>query len=162
MTDEQIDTMEAGQEMNRMVRRATGWPLASSGSEFIEPSTNLNQAMLAGQDCGLFDRCDVALTPLGCVVLYRATGERFAISQEPPVAICRAILKLLHREQAAMGQNVDAPRGNRAVQHKAAPPSKPKSPDIVVLREGQDPRRRDGDDSPGILGSLAGVVFGTH
>lgn len=102
LTDEQIDAMEAGPEMDRAVNEAAGIAVEN----WSVPSNDWTHAMFAAERFGLFEIVGGNGYVLDCV-----RGEwRVSCWASPaiptntpvpgPLAICRAILKLARKATA--------------------------------------------------------------
>lgn len=115
LTDEQIDAMEAGEEMDWAVAAVVGLrmiPMEEGPSEqhpypWISrrkvtrprPSKDWKDAMFAAERFGLFDvehRCELTCNH-GEWIVSSELREPVASSRSGPLVICRAILKLANR-----------------------------------------------------------------
>lgn len=108
MTDEQIDAMEAGLEMDCAVDEAVYGPDAV-GVPYRKPSTDWADAMFAAEHFGLFDTILdghgygllLRRSPDGWQVLhprfFDGRGDVLTMADTGPLAICRAILKLANQ-----------------------------------------------------------------
>lgn len=108
MTDAEIDALEAGRELDRLVALECGFTLVYDNGydgEFkaelwpeeprvFRPSSDWNDAMLAAEKAGLFD--EGFLEGYWSVKKwdsYDPVAIEIASHQSGPVAVCRAILK---------------------------------------------------------------------
>jgi hypothetical protein len=110
MTNDEIDKLEAGRELDRLVALNCGFTLVYDNGydgEFkaelwpeepkeFHPSTDWNDAMWAAEKIGLFGRLGNCLYQSvdGWMVLTENDADGpLSIHDSGPVAICRAILK---------------------------------------------------------------------
>lgn len=114
LTDDQIDAMEAGPEMDRLVGEAVEWSVVEEFERDISrrewawrPSKEWAPAMFAAERSGLFSRLNHILAQSEDAAIWivmplenmysggdTTIGHSIAHGDTGPLAICRGILKL--------------------------------------------------------------------
>lgn len=114
LTDEQIDAMEAGADMRRLVMSIIGETYSETAQKIgcgTYPDTDMNDAMKVAERFGLFEfsagMCELCRFQGKWRVCRNNRGMTPLVAEDryAQVAICRAILKLARNNHLRQSEN---------------------------------------------------------